>query len=401
MQSQRGHIQSILDFRTPLPNPRRNDVQLPQELIDTIIDEFDLDTNNPNLFPDLEVLRSCALVSRAFVRPSQMKLFSTVDLCGTYGQSADEKSSLFSKLISARPHLRSYIKTLILSYRCARSNSVDRILSSLSLHPSLQYARRGDYLHPAFPILLRQTFLAVFSMASLRCLELRNHQFEDPQDLENILSNSLGLKELVLFSIRFASIPPLPSEIRPDPPRVLLESLEVFQMLNDHVDAVLASFTVVDVTHLRFITCDRYYRSLLHANAHSIQKLTRIESLLGDEYIQAPRNPLDEALPADTSLRRLIVRVRTLGAMTFMVRQLGNLARMKALKHVAITGPHRLPAWPSVDALLADLCTGLNAFHIGLDNYGEAGEDTHRSFLPALNATGILRILPSSKVEYF
>ncbi|KAJ7449512.1 hypothetical protein FB451DRAFT_1287171, partial [Mycena latifolia] len=172
-------------------------------------------------------------------------------------------------------------------------------------------------------------------------------------------------------------------------------------MQMDHLDAILACFTAVDLTHLRFITCDRYYRSLLHANAYAIQKLTRIESGSGDEYFESVMNTLDKALPADTSLRRLTLKVRSFGTMPMMVRQLGNLSRMKSLKHVAITGSRRLLDWPSVDALLADLCSGLTAFHIGLDNYQEAAVETHRSFLPALDATGILQILPSSEAEYF
>jgi hypothetical protein len=49
---------------------------------------------------------------------------------------------------------------------------------------------------------------------------------------------------------------------------------------------VLDSFTVVDVKHLRSLTCDRYYSSLLRANAHSIQNLTlSVNDRLGAQII--------------------------------------------------------------------------------------------------------------------
>ncbi|KAJ7083254.1 hypothetical protein C8R44DRAFT_54875 [Mycena epipterygia] len=97
--------------------PSKSVVQLPQELIDAIVDEFDifLKDANDTSFPDRKTLRACALVARSFVRPSQMKLFSTVDLFASpYGQPPDERSRSFSRLLSSRAHIGLYVRNLVL-----------------------------------------------------------------------------------------------------------------------------------------------------------------------------------------------------------------------------------------------------------------------------------------------
>ncbi|KAJ6583063.1 hypothetical protein DFH09DRAFT_1145224, partial [Mycena vulgaris] len=138
-RGRKGHLKPDLLL------PSRAPFSLPQELIDAIIDEFDISlTDKEGRFLDRKTLRSCALVARAFTRPSQGKLFSMVNLQpkDVYGgQPLDERSRPFSKLLSSTPHIGPYVRTLILSYRCGRSYSLEHILSSLpklrslSLHP--------------------------------------------------------------------------------------------------------------------------------------------------------------------------------------------------------------------------------------------------------------------------
>ncbi|KAJ7829040.1 hypothetical protein B0H13DRAFT_2116546 [Mycena leptocephala] len=171
-----------------LASAQRNSPRLPQELIDAIIDHLDTsltDQYDWHIFPDRKTLRCCALVARALVRPSQMKLFSTVDLRSVYlDQPPDERPRL--------PHVGHYVKNLFLTYRCARSNSLDRILSYLPKLTSIS-------LHPW------HSFLAAFSLSSLRRLALRDHKFNDALELQSLLSNSLGLEELVLHGIQFTN----------------------------------------------------------------------------------------------------------------------------------------------------------------------------------------------------
>ncbi|KAJ6579928.1 hypothetical protein DFH09DRAFT_1360602 [Mycena vulgaris] len=308
----------------PGPLPSRAAVQLPQELIDAIIDEFDpslKEKNRPRVFPDRETLRSCALVARAFVRPSQAKIFSTVNLsCLDCFEAPEERSRLFSKLLSSKPHIRSYVRTLILSYRCTGSNFVGRILSSLpnldslSLRPSFDDLVMMDNLYPPFPTHLRDPILAVFSSTSLRRLELRNHQFNTAQELQHILENGRDLKELMLVNIRFTDVSLRPSGTQPDV-----------------IEAILNAFTAVDITHIRSLSCDRYCEPLLQANAHSIHELTLEVTTLD---IVEPE-PLDQILPANSSLHTLNLKLDYVYVPVFFIDHcLGNLARLKAPKQM-------------------------------------------------------------------
>ncbi|KAJ7770973.1 hypothetical protein DFH07DRAFT_237456 [Mycena maculata] len=276
------------------PNPGRSIVRLPQELIDAIIDEFDItlkDESDYRAYPDRKTLRSCALVAHTFVRPSQRKLFSTVNLWSgplIYDSPPDERIRQFSKLLSSKPHIAHYVQNLLLSYRSARSHSVDHILSALpKLKRLCLYAHGDRNRSDCCPLPQpRDAFLQAFSIPSLRCLELRNLKFADASELDSILGNSVGLKELMLRKIQFANDSSRAST--PGPSRVVLHCLEVFEVEATHVEALLAAFTAVDVTHLRSISCDGYSISLLQTNTLSLREFTlAIKWRLGQTHIPA------------------------------------------------------------------------------------------------------------------
>ncbi|KAJ7108786.1 hypothetical protein C8R44DRAFT_803558 [Mycena epipterygia] len=404
----------------PKPDlPSGTTVQLPQELIDAIIDEFDIflqDTHDSSVFPDRKTLRSCALVARAFARPSQMRLFSTVNLYkfGYGTRPPDERARLFSKLISSSTHIGLYVQHLLLSYRSARSNSVVHILSclpklkSLSLHPWCDIRHEGN---PPFSIHLKDSFLAAFSLSSLRCLELRAHKFTNPLELESILSNSVQLKELTLSHIKFTDIPAPTLQTRLQaPPRVVLHSITVFQMKQSDVDAVVNTFTVVNTTHLRSVCCDDCHESLLKANAYSIQELTLI--LRSDPRVNYPHHhAFHHSLPADNSLHSLNLRLYASNSVSLLYRQLENLANVKSLKRIVITVPghmeHDLFIWTKLNSMLAEVDLELEAIEIQLDGASyrnsEDPEPVLRRSLPALDAKGFLNISwspPSDEWKY-
>ncbi|KAJ6579934.1 hypothetical protein DFH09DRAFT_1444196 [Mycena vulgaris] len=393
------------------PLPSRAAVKLPQELIDAIIDEFDpslTEKNQRRVFPDRETLRSCALVAHVFVGPSQAKLFSTVNLfCLGCLKAPEERSRLFSKLLSSKPHIRFYVRTLQLSYRCTGSTFVGRILSSLpnlaslSLRPSFDDLL--DNIYPPFSTHLRDSILAVFSTTSLRRLELRDHQFNTAQELQHILENGRGLKELMLVHIQFADVSPRPSGVHQGPSNVAIESLQIFQTQPDVIEAILNAFTAVDITHLRSLSCDRYYKPLLQANAHSIHELTLEVTTLD---IVEPE-PLDQILPTNSSLHTLNLKLDYIYVPVFFIDHcLGNLARLKALKRVSITG--RMPSIsqaPAIDKLLGSFASGLEEIHVGMDIIKEGDtEAAFRRCMPTLDGTGVLKIstaAPGSAPRYF
>ncbi|KAF7360109.1 hypothetical protein MVEN_00739300 [Mycena venus] len=353
--------------------PPRNSTQLPQELIDTIIDEFDpsLDDDNDQVASaNRKALRSCALVARAFVRPSQMKLFATVNLRPPYYyQSPDERSRLFSKLLSSSPHVGQYVKNLVLSYRPARSNSLGHILLSLpkleilSLYPWGDY-RRGNAIEP-FPIYHRDSFLTVFSLPSLRRLALRNQKFSDALQLQSVLSNCAGLQDLVLHNISFDDISAAIPGTSTEPPRVALKSLEFISMETDHLDAIFDLFTIVDVKHLRSFCCDRYHERIFQANAHSIQELTLMIK-------DPPDITYPETLSLPMGLVRLNLNTRYHLWLPVISRRLGNLAALTSLRQVSFAVGDSISVFghftflSETDSLFAEIYSRLDEININL-----------------------------------
>ncbi|KAJ7464972.1 hypothetical protein B0H11DRAFT_2050353 [Mycena galericulata] len=389
------------------PDPQRNTVLLPQELIDAIIDEFDLSLKDretrPPSFPDRKSLRAFSLVSHAFVGPNQRKLFSTVDLRNPYYYSdapPDERSRLFSKLLSSKPHIGTYVKNLTLAYRSARSKSVEHVLSSLPNLRRLSLDPRGRHFDDVLPfsIHIRDSFISAFSLASLRRLELRRHRFTDALELDSILSNGIGLEELCLDSILFDDHSTRASDIGSVPARVVLRSLEFLKMGTQNVEAIMHAFTAVDITHLRSLFLDRYPQSFLRVNTISMEELTLTVSASHhgpmDGYF--PR-PLDQILTAKNSLRVLHLRVYYHNGIPRVIRQLGNLANLQALKRISITArcdSIQSDMWSEVDSLLIGV--GSEKVQIYLDCPHRTGLhmdlEQVRQTMPALDAKGILRL---------
>ncbi|KAJ6557819.1 hypothetical protein B0H19DRAFT_121613 [Mycena capillaripes] len=372
----------------------QHSTRLPQELIDAIIDEFDIsltDATNPRVFADRKTLRSCALASHAFVRPSQRKLFSTVNTRDTFYKGPDGRCRLFAKLLCFAPHVGKYVKNLILGYRPARSTCLAQILSSLpnletiSLHPRCDYRQS----HCQLPAYHRDSFLGVFSLSSLRRLKLQDHEFSTALELQSVLSNSINLEELVLHDVKFSTLsaPANRSEL----PRVVLKSLEVFNVPTAHVEVMLDSFSIVDLRHLRSLRSDHYHKSLFETNAHSIQDLTVI--------IEGHSGSFPDTIPLPTGLRSLHLKTCHYHMITSTIRRLGDLAAVKTLKRVSITvaGAGETAAyWSESGPLLAEVGSELEELHIKLnrphDHQEDAVELVVRKAVTTLNAKGILRI---------
>ncbi|KAJ6557832.1 hypothetical protein B0H19DRAFT_1290986 [Mycena capillaripes] len=378
----------------PRAKNRQYSTQLPQELIDAIIDEFDpsLTDDYTPAFPDRQALRSCALVSRAFVRPSQRNLFSTVNTRPTFIQSPDERCRLFAQLLSSAPHVGKYVKNLILGYQPAQSTSLAQILSSLPNLRTISLHSRCDYRrsHYQLPVYHRDSFLAVFSLSSLRRLELRDHKFSTALELQSVLSDSIGLEELVLRDVRFSNLSA--PVTRSETPRVVLKSLEVYNMSITHVEAMLDSFNIIDMEHLRSLSSDRYHKSHFRAKEHSIQDLTLI--------IRHLPNLFPDTIPLPTSLRSLDLKMVYSSAILPSIRRLRNLAAVKTLKRISITVPgagETAQSWSESDPLLAKVGSQLEELHLNLSrplpsHQADAVELVVRKAMPTLSAKGILRI---------
>ncbi|KAJ7918366.1 hypothetical protein B0H13DRAFT_1992685, partial [Mycena leptocephala] len=309
-----------------LASAQRNSPRLPQELIDAIIDHLD--------------------TSRSALR--------------LFGPAPDERPRLFSKLLTSRPHVGHYVKNLFLTYRCARSNSLDRILSYLPKLTSIS-------LHPwPIPEIPPRFISGSVLLSSLRRLALRDHKFNDALELQSLLSNSLGLEELVLHGIQFTNT-----------------RRGIHDMPTRCMEAVLNS-------HLRSLRCDCYHEPLILANARSLQELT----LIADHNL-VHFYPDTSLLPE--GLHNLNLQIDPCYTLSPFIRRLQNFATVKTL---SITTPVQFFSakedWLEADSLLAEVGSELEELHVNFNRLRYQQQDeierVLRASMPTMNAKGILCI---------
>ncbi|KAJ7697646.1 hypothetical protein B0H17DRAFT_355426 [Mycena rosella] len=254
-------------------------MDLPQELIDSIVDaivdEVDL-AQDPwiidNSIEVLETLRSCALVAHVFLRPCQTYIFHGLTL------SDEERISpeAFSDLFTARPHLASYVRALYFEYKAVEEHlePITHILASVTNLARLDIYPTPESSWYSYPVPLQESFSAAFALASMHHITLWYFCFHDASELQTLLSESTGLKTLVLRSITFDSTE-LPDETPPEVvPQVALDSLQMYFLDAAHVQAILGSFSTIDVTQLRSIYLHNTpMKSLLKLNAPSIRRV--------------------------------------------------------------------------------------------------------------------------------
>ena len=75
---------------------------LPQELINAIINQIDID--------DHPTLKTCSLIAWPFVHPSQKSLFHTIELTGL--KTRKGSYTRFLRLLTLKPHLGTYVRSL-------------------------------------------------------------------------------------------------------------------------------------------------------------------------------------------------------------------------------------------------------------------------------------------------
>ncbi|KAJ7613697.1 hypothetical protein DFH06DRAFT_1369225 [Mycena polygramma] len=274
-----GHLAAEIFTSTPM-------VKIPQELIDTIIEEIPLsDSQYPFVtYRDesdestllVETLRACALVSRAFVRPTQRRLFHAVGLDLT--RKGDHSNRRFSQLLLDRPHLRTYVRHLQLTYTSANDDAelISQILSSLTCLGSIKLQGRG-FEWSGQPRWVKASLLAALSRPNLRHIALVEVKFTSASELHAVLKNCVGMKQLELLGIQFVNHEGLnPDTTTADPctPSILLDSVVLLGLDSADVDSVLQAFTAIDITHLRFLKLIQTApENILRANVSTVQRV--------------------------------------------------------------------------------------------------------------------------------
>ncbi|KAJ7648390.1 hypothetical protein DFH06DRAFT_575587 [Mycena polygramma] len=326
-------------------------MRIPQELIDKILDDFDL---SEAYDPRIElILKSCALVARSFVWACQTRLFARISIRDYTDHSPQRNNHTplllireLSALLSSSPHIATYIRTLELPISSPDDRPwmppdpeapfAPRILSAVTEMRAL--ALNGcRFEFPANP-----STLAVFSISSLRRVELRGYQFQNPFVLESLLYIAKSLKELTLGAIGFPY-----GHYKDDPPvrkdlnhtckedQVILETLTLLHVTSEASRAILNRFTKVNLKHLTSLSIlESPCMDILRVNAHSMQKLTFGKQDTSCWTVDVPDPDL---MAGENCLTSVDFAVEKIECVLSQLPYLGDLRNLKNLKIIRIT----------------------------------------------------------------
>ncbi|KAJ7468078.1 hypothetical protein FB451DRAFT_1258011 [Mycena latifolia] len=188
---------------------------LPQELLDTIVDE---------LSNDIPALEACSLAARAFSRSTRIYIFSTIHLFPASGARGaigrKNHCQKFEKLLTSAPHLAPLVKDLRIvegmssdvQWRdeelSGRKPGIPWVVTSartlISLLPRLTLRRISflckdgiSFNWDRLPQRLRATLHDVFRSPALESVHLLGITTSHPQHIIVMLSTAPKLKELV------------------------------------------------------------------------------------------------------------------------------------------------------------------------------------------------------------
>ncbi|KAJ7278201.1 hypothetical protein C8J57DRAFT_1465405 [Mycena rebaudengoi] len=361
-------------------------MRVPQEIVDAIIDNFAMPDEEKILhyrpeLDDANSLRACSLTSRSFLRGSRMHLFAAI-----FCHSPSEFSH-FDRLLAESPHIGEiYVRHFTLSIRDRRAPFVaedvvlPRILSRLprlthlmlDFLPTSHISRENIWVLQ--PPQFKTSIQATLSLHCLRSLRLYDLKFTNVSEFESLLSHATSLKALTLGRIAFEN----PFTRRVDScheVHVVLESLEL-ELERDVVDAMVSSFSTVDINHLQSLnvtsTHDSTPQSKCTNNSKNLRKTADPDTL--------------------KALRSIKITGHSF-TMVSALQQFGDLGHLKALKTVTLNfvDKSRLDRihgidWPKLDAILAQAVDGLEDIHIFIVTSSEhtPGQGLIRSLLPSV-----------------
>ncbi|KAJ7448036.1 hypothetical protein FB451DRAFT_1289642 [Mycena latifolia] len=363
-------------------------MDLPQELIDSIVDAI---LDGVDLAQDPWIIGRTVDVLRT--------LRSYLPFHGvTAGDDERKSPNRYFVLFSARPHLASYVHALRFEHRAVEEHHepIAHILASVKtlVHLHIYPDPEGPWMWNTAS--LRAIFSSALALPSLRHIALWYFSFEDALELQTLLSESTGLKTLVLNSTTFGTTKP-PGRLETTPkmsPRVVLDSLELYFMDAADVQAILDSFTTVDLTRLGSLYLrDTPISSLFNMTMSSIQHLT-VDAYYPEIYAG---NVDADALAGAHYLQSLDFTVPSLPSLTKMLRLFGSLEQLSRLRTLCLTVSRKTypTEWQELDALLGVL-PALGDVHVysGAEwTPGEPHEEAlMRTWMPVLAGRNVLRI---------
>ncbi|KAJ7083235.1 hypothetical protein C8R44DRAFT_54731 [Mycena epipterygia] len=371
-------------------------MQLPQELINGIIDEVDpFPSDHRNA-----TLKSCALAARSFLHQSQTHLFFSIEL-----QDDLPTSPLrFSRLLLLSPHLAIHVRILTVECHATNWEPVAHILASVSNLTGLKLSSRQAIHWHAITPRIRAPFQAPFSFPCLRAIELCHYELFDVLQLQSLVSDSTKLDSLVLNNIFFIDSTVSIAAASESAPRTRVTPtiLSLRNLERSTLDSILDSSTAVDIKYLKSLSIDDTPAgNLIRLNTRSLRNLSLSVYNIDASTISQPL----EASDLLSDLETLAFDVYFASFLPIILRLLGavDLRNMKKLERVAvgfsISSQHTYDyptAWREFDAMLCVLLEGGNALKKVDVSIGPADSslpELLRSWMPSLNAHGILKII--------
>ncbi|KAF7360103.1 hypothetical protein MVEN_00738700 [Mycena venus] len=298
-------------------------MQLPQELVNAIIDEIHAFTDSA------PSLKSCALVARSFLGQSQKNLFAVVKL----KENSPASSLRFSNLLSSSLHLAIHVNDLSLECHSENWESVAHILSAVSNLTRLRLTPKEKEWFSTKNVCKPAPFSEPFSTPHLRVIEMCDYEFVDAFQLQSLFSGSVRPESLVLDNIIF-SVPTRCTAVAPRDTTTAASNLTLRHMTRSTIDAIMNSFTVLDLKELHSLSVfDSPINNILRLpNARSIRKLSISVYFKDPVSVCAPLEP--EVLVELGRLQTLTFDIYLPVLLPGVLRTFGDLRDLKRLETV-------------------------------------------------------------------
>ena len=261
-------------------------LQLPQELIDTILENIDVDV-------DQWTLRCCSLAHSSLLHSSHRRIFRRIVLypqLGHYYTSGSKPTSRCQRLhnlLLKSPHITTFIQELKLyeGQSCMSQNwmgsdpSLPLVLGMLKDLARLEF-RRLEW--SKLPLAVRQSIQNVLELPTLHFIQMERSVFASMDDFSSLLSHAEGLTGLSLDEIYTSWGQPVSPEgssrgrdtkeqlenVYSNRQRHLLDLCLQVNNYSKFVNWILGPHSLLDISHVQTLHITHHSRSEEHVINH-------------------------------------------------------------------------------------------------------------------------------------
>jgi hypothetical protein len=259
-------------------------LQLPQELIDTILENIDVDV-------DQWTLRCCSLACSSLLHSSRRRIFRRIVLHNyTSGSKPTSHCQRLHNLLLKSPHIATFIQELKL-YEGQYGKGQDWMGSDPSLPLVLGMLKDLARLElrrlewGKLPPAVRQSIQNVLELPSLHFVQMERSFFANMDDFSSLLSHAEGLTGLSLAEFYTSWGEPVSPEgssrgrdtkeqgVYSDRRRHLLDLRLQVNNYSEFVNWILGPHSLLDVSHVQTLHITHHSRSEEHIINHLLHAI--------------------------------------------------------------------------------------------------------------------------------